>query len=158
MKNTLKLNHEKGQIVMDRTFAKKAENTMSAEYAHLQSVRRDYPNYTVIRREIKKNPDKECWKGLTYAYMKNYIIGHEGDDTRDLVLNEFAEKCLIAECHSKCHRYPVIKKWFLAKYPEIAKFGMPVEEETTTKEEAADNLSDNVIPLPQKNEPESIGA
>ena len=142
MKNTLKLNHEKGQIVMDRTFAKKAENTMSAEYAHLQSVRRDYPNYTVIRREIKKNPDKECWKGLTYAYMKNYIIGHEGDDTRDLVLNEFAEKCLIAECHSKCHRYPVIKKWFLAKYPEIAEFGMSTpaaEEETASKEDVTNN-------------------
>ena len=158
MKNTLKLNHEKGQIVMDRTFAKKAENTMSAEYAHLQSVRRDYPNYVVIRREIKPNPNKECWKGLTYEYMENYIIGHEGDDTRDLVLKEFAEKRLISECHSKCHRYPVIKKWFLAKYPEIAKFGMPIEEETTAKEEAADNLSDNVIPLPQKNEPESICA
>ena len=60
MKNTLKINHEKGTITMDRTFAKKAENTMSAEYAHLQNVRRDYPTYTVIRREIKKNPNKEC--------------------------------------------------------------------------------------------------
>ena len=43
MKNTLKLDHENGLIVMDRTFAKKAENTMSTEYAHLQNVRRDYP-------------------------------------------------------------------------------------------------------------------
>ena len=164
MKNTLKLNHEKGQIVMDRTFAKKAENTMSAEYAHLQSVRRDYPNYTVIRREIKKNPDKECWKGLTYAYMKNYIIGHEGDDTRDLVLKEFKEMRLIAKCHSKCHRYPVIKKWFLAKYPEVAEFGMPDKEESTNNAEVTNNveatnndeasISENnkVVKLPQQSE------
>ena len=73
MKNILKINHEKGIITMDRTFAKRAENTMSDEYAHLQSVRRDYPKYTVIRREIKKNPNKECWKGLTYEYMEKYI-------------------------------------------------------------------------------------
>ena len=33
MKNTLKLNHENHTIVMDRTFAKYAENTRSEEYA-----------------------------------------------------------------------------------------------------------------------------
>ena len=145
MKNTLKINHAERTITMDRTFAKNAENTMSAEYSHLQSVRRDYPTYTVVRRQIKKNPNKECYKGLTYEYMENYIIGHEGDDTRDLVLKEFAEKRLISECHSKCHRYPVIKKWFLAKYPEIAEFGMPAKEET------ADTQSDKIIPMPQNN-------
>ena len=146
MKNILKINHEEGIITMDRTFAKRAENTMSAEYTHLQSVRRDYPNYTVIRREIKKNPNKECWKGLTYEYMENYIIGHEGDDTRDLVLKEFAEKRLISECHSKCHRYPVIKKWFLDKYPEIAQFGM-----SAVGEESADTQSKKIVNLPQAN-------
>ena len=145
MKNILKVNHEEGIITMDRTFAKRAENTMSAEYTHLQSVRRDYPNYTVIRREIKKNPNKECWKGLTYEYMENYIIGHEGDDTRDLVLKEFAEKRLISECHSKCHRYPVIKKWFLDKYPEIAQFGMSAP----AAEESSDTQRSKIIPMPQ---------
>ena len=147
MKNILKINHEEGIITMDRTFAKNAENTRSEEYAHLQSVRRDYPNYTVIRREIKKNPNKECWKGLTYEYMENYIIGHEGDDTRDLVLKEFAEMRLIAECHSKCHRYPVIKKWFLDKYPEIANFGMAAP----ATEESPDTQSNKIIPMPQNN-------
>ena len=66
MKNTLKLDHENGLIVMDRTFAKKAENTMSTEYAHLQNVRRDYPTYQVIRREIKKNPNTEHYKGFCH--------------------------------------------------------------------------------------------
>ena len=37
MKNTLKLDHENGLIVMDRTFAKKAENTMSTEYVSVNS-------------------------------------------------------------------------------------------------------------------------
>ena len=66
MKNTLKLSHAKREIVMDATFARNAENTMSPEYAHLQTVRRDYPDYTVIRRTIKRNANKESYKGLTY--------------------------------------------------------------------------------------------
>ena len=53
MTNTLKLNHENRTIVMDRTFAKYAEDTRSKEYAHLQQVRRDYPTYQVIQRHIK---------------------------------------------------------------------------------------------------------
>ena len=57
MKNTLRLDHKNCSIVMDRTFAKFAENTMSAEYAHLQQVRRDYPHYEVIQRTIKRNPN-----------------------------------------------------------------------------------------------------
>ena len=57
MKNVLKLDHEHQLLVMDRTFAKKSENTMSNEYRHLQDVRAAYPDYTVIRREIKKNPN-----------------------------------------------------------------------------------------------------
>ena len=74
MKNTLKLNHENHTIVMDRTFAKYAENTRSEEYAHLQQVRRDYPEYEVIRRTIKRNSSKKTYNGLTYEWMEDYIL------------------------------------------------------------------------------------
>lgn len=73
MKNTLRLNHETRTIVMDRTFAKFAANTMSPEYAHLQRVRMDYPTYTVKQRHIKTKPGKESYRGLTYTYMEHYI-------------------------------------------------------------------------------------
>ena len=66
MKNVLKINHTNRTIVMDRTFAKYAENTMSEEYSHLQQVRRDYPTYTVIQRRIKHNSGKKTYNGLTY--------------------------------------------------------------------------------------------
>ena len=61
------MNHDKKQIVMDRTFAKLAENVRSEEYAILQQVRQDYPKYKVVQREIAKNPSKESYKGLTYS-------------------------------------------------------------------------------------------
>ena len=113
MKNTLTIRHETREIVMDRTFAKFSKNTRSEEYAHLQQVRRDYPNYTVITRTIKRNSNKKTYNGLTYEWMEDYILTHGTAEESEKILNEFNEMRLIAECHSKAFRYPVIKKWFL---------------------------------------------
>ncbi len=134
MKNTLKVDFAKEQIIMDRTFAQKVTNTSSSEYAHLQQVRKDYPDFKVITRKIKRNPDKETYKGLTYEYMEDYIVTHESKETVTEVLAEFHELKLISRCHSQSKRYPVIKKWFLDKYPDIAKFGN--NEENTAAEAA----------------------
>lgn len=132
MKNILKIDHIKKELVMDRTFAKLAENTMSEEYAHLQSVRRDYPTYTVRRKEIKKNPNTEHYAGLTYKFMEDYIKNYDNENAK-VVLAELEELRLISQCHSQCHRYPTIKKWFLQKYPEISSFkGMLSEEINST--------------------------
>ena len=124
MKNVLKIDFATKQIIMDRTFAKNSADTRSEEYAHLQLVRHDYPTFTVTTRSCKKNPEKESYKGLTYAYMEDYIIRNEGKDTVLEVLKEFEDLLFIAECHSKSRRYPAIKRWFLARYPEVTEFGL----------------------------------
>ena len=123
MTNTLKINREKKLIIMDRTFAKLSEDTRSEEYAHLQEVRRDYPDYTVTTKKIKRNPDKETYKGLTYAFMTNYILTHESEENALTVIREFNEMRVISNCHRQGLRYPTIKRWFLDKYPEIEEFG-----------------------------------
>ena len=124
MKNTLKIDFENKTIIMDRTFAKNCSNTNSEEYAQLQRVRQDYPTFTVTTRHIKKNTQKETYAGLTYAFMEDYIINHETGEDLQKVMDEYDELRLVAECHSKGHRYPAIKRWFLAKYPNITEFGM----------------------------------
>jgi len=156
MTNILKIDHVHGKIIMDRAFAKNAENTRSNEYAHLQSVRRDYPSYTVVRRQIKKNPHKECWKGLTYEYMEDYISTHESKEDVKRVLAEFEDLRLISQCHSKGRRYPTIKKWFLAKYPEIAEFGM--DPNADTKSAPAEPASNKVISMNAETQPEKKSA
>lgn len=124
MKNTLKVNHESKTLIMDRTFAKFAEDTKSNEYAHLQQVRRDYPDYSVEVRKIKRNSQKETYKGLNYEYMEEYILRHETEENALDVIKEFNELRTISRCHKQGVRYPTIKKWFLEKYPEIEEFGM----------------------------------
>lgn len=123
MTNTLKINREKKLIIMDRTFAKLSEDTRSEEYAHLQEVRRDYPDYTVITKKIKPNPNKETYKGLTYEYMTNYILTHETEENALAAIREFNEMRVISNCHRQGLRYPTIKRWFLNKYPAIEEFG-----------------------------------
>jgi len=127
----IKVDFINNEIIMTRKFAAQASDPRSAEYALLQATRQAYPNFTVRKHTIKKNSSKECYKGLTYDYMRNYILTHESKVAMDKVLAEFDNMLLISQCHSKGYRYPTIKKWFLDKYPEISQFGMTakVEEE-----------------------------
>ena len=138
MTNSARIDHVNKQIVMDRTFAKNAEILGSTEYNLLQTCRKDYPDYTVVRRQIKKNAKQNHYRGLTYGYMKSYIISHEKPENVVEVLDHFSEMLLLAACQSNAYRYPVIKKWFLNRYPEISQFGMPVLEEPEIEPEAAE--------------------
>ena len=128
----LKINHKERQLVMSREFAKYANNTMSEEYAHLQQVRQDYPMYTVVQRHIKQKETRECYRGLTYEYMGDYIKSHGSADD----LHTYNEMKLISECHSKAFRYPTIKAWFLERFPEVKQFGLK-EKDKEEKAEAA---------------------
>ena len=148
MKNVIRIDHANKLIIMDRTFAKLSENTRSEEYAHLQTVRQDYPTYNVIRKQIKKPAHKESYKGLTYDYMRTYINNHEPEDTRQTMSDELEHMIEISKCHSI--RYATIKKWFLAKYPEVVGFG--VEDESKSEEAKNDNVTK--LPQPEQNEVE----
>lgn len=134
MKNTLCFDHDARCIVMDRTFYKNSSNIRFDEYAMLQRARQDYPTYTPVIKRIKRNPNKETYKGLTYAYIERYIESHANADE---IMAEYKELRLISECHCKARRYPKIKKWFLKKYPEVEKFGTEESNNETITETGA---------------------
>ena len=123
-KSKMKVFYAEGIIEMNTTFAKMTQNPLSDEYALLQKTRMENPTFTVRRRQIKANPKKDTYKGLTYEYMEHYIGTHEPEDKVDEVLAYFEELKLISQCHGKRLRYPTIKKWFLNRYPDVAQFGM----------------------------------
>ena len=125
MKNTLKMDFANNTIVMDRTFAKRSEDTHSDEYRHLQTVRKDYPDYKVVTRQIRRNPNKKTYSGLTYAWMEDYMLKHGDDAEVQKALSEYRKLRLIGSVQGKGKGYPVIKQWFLERYPEIEEFGMP---------------------------------
>jgi hypothetical protein len=149
MKNTLRFDHDARCIVMDRTFYKNSSNIRFEEYGMLQRARQDYPTYTPVIRRIKRNPNKETYKGLTYAYMELYIQNHEDAEAQ---MTKYKELRLISECHGKARRYPAIKKWFLKQYPEIEQFG--AEEQDCTVVSGSDTKYEAVMaPLVKPNVP-----
>ena len=119
MKNDLRIDFTKNEIIMSRHFERCASIAGSEEYRRLQLVRQDYPTFTVVRRSIKKAPTKETYAGLTFAYMENYIAKHDNAEERRKVYDELR---LIGACHKSS--YPTIKKWFLETYPEIVEYGI----------------------------------
>ena len=159
-KSKLLVKYAEGVIEMNTTFAKEMRNPLSEEYALLQRTRQDFPTFMVRTRKIKSNPMKDTYKGLTYEYMKMYIKKYEPKETKEEVLKYLDDQILISKCHGQHLRYPTIKKWFLAKYPEVAKFGT-IEIPSEAKSEEAETNSQNVISMPpvaQAPQPQKIGA
>ena len=120
MKGTIRVDHINRNVMISKAFAKASMLIDSEEYKALLNVRNSYSEYSIIQREIRRNPQKESYRGLTYAYMEHYILTH--DKSGDVV-QMYEEMSLRALCHSI--RYAHIKKWFLEKYPEIVRFGLP---------------------------------
>ena len=114
-KSKLSVKYAEGVIEMNTTFAKMMQNPLSAEYALLQRTRQDFPTFAIRRRQIKSNPQKDTYKGLTYEWMRNHIATHEPEEVVEEKLNAFDEMVYISKCHRGSLRYPTIKKWFLKR-------------------------------------------
>lgn len=53
-------------------------------------------------------------------------------------------KHIVSKCHSQAFRYPVVKSWFLERYPEIMEFGLKEKEENV------------ILQMPKNNEDEIV--
>ena len=125
MTNLLTVNEKTRTIEMTKAFANNARKFGTPEYHDLQQARRDYPAFKVVT--ISRKCGKSNYKGLTYEYMRLYIGKH---DTNGSLLEEF-ETLTGNECKGiqmEAMPYAVVKKWFLVKFPEIAKFQKTREE------------------------------
>ena len=127
MTNYIKIDHKNKKLVYDRAFAKNSSIVGSKEYKLLQEARRDYPDYKPEQKKIKRNADKATYSGLNYDYMREYILKYGTDKKAEL--EEFEDMIFLSKCHKKSLRYPTIKKWFLAKYPDVKNFLNPIAEE-----------------------------
>ena len=127
-KSRLWVIHDHTTILMNSTFAKFAKNTLSAEYIHLQKVKQENPDYNLSVRQIKRKPNKHTYKGLTYDRMREYIILTTEDERRTKLLADLDKLLLISRCQAKAIRYPTIKNWFLAQFPDVKNFTLTSEE------------------------------
>jgi hypothetical protein len=119
----IKVNASKRVIEITKKFEKAASYFGTDEYKALQEVKRDYPKYRVVVKKSSKR-DKGSYKGLTYAYMEEYIKSH--DDAKGTVMNAFMDLRALSDAAMEVNAEPCsygeIKKWFLGTYPEIENF------------------------------------
>ena len=139
----IKVDFSAKKIWVSTSFHKRAMTGNSTEYYELQSACEKHPGFSVAIRPFNKNAYQQHYKGLTYDYMRWYIRTYDSENTDNML--KILEKMIdISKCQSMGYRYPVIKAWFLEKYPEIAKFGILVTE--SDQEEVDTNL-DQVVNL-----------
>lgn len=113
------------KIEMSKNEAKAAGKIGTAEFEMLREYMAAYPGFEVqIKAPAKRKVE---FRGLTYEYMKNYIKKHDDKDGiimaefRELVAQDKKDKVEGAE-HLEATGYLDVKKWFLAKFPEIKEY------------------------------------
>lgn len=136
----IRVDFEKKEIVMTKKFAAAAADPHTHEYTTLQDVLNTYEGYRIRLHTIRKNASKECYKGLTYDYMRDFICLREAGTKREELLAELEEMIFISKGHSKGRRYPEIKRWFLNLYEDFEIFGateLEIERMRSRKAEEA---------------------
>lgn len=133
MTKAIRIDHLNKKILISKSFAKMAMNANSSEYKDLSEIRKEHPDYKIVERVIKKNTSKETYRGLTYEYMRDFIIAQYDPQKTSDAIAEFEEVLLISKCHRKS--YPIVKKWFLSKYPKVDM----IEERANTVEIDVEN-------------------
>ena len=118
--NGIRINHgENGTIIITKVFEKLSRNTNSAEYRQLAKLHKDYPTYIIQTRTAAKNANKNTHKGLTLTYIEKFL---EMQENAADVLEAFERVKYLNEKHPAY--YAIIKKWFLAKYPDYENFSL----------------------------------
>ena len=109
--NNITFNHAAKEIIISKGFEREANVINSNAYLELIRVRKDFPDYTIKRKQIKKNASKQSYKGLTIDEMRRFLstVGE-----KDAVLFEK----VVEIASTKQGKYAIIKKWFLNNYQE----------------------------------------
>ena len=109
--NKINFNHATKEIIITKAFETEANDIGSTAYEELVRIKKDFPDYTIKRKEIAKKENKKSFKGLTIDEMRRFLSTVGEADVK-----LFERVCEIAE--GKQGKYAVIKKWFLNNYQE----------------------------------------
>ncbi len=115
MTNAVKVNHSNNTITVTKAFMKKAENFGSAEYKKMMEIKSDaiLSSYRIVVRSIKKNPEKESYRNLTYKNMEIYISTL---NLRTIYMAEYELARKRSVIQKSPYKYMV--KWFIETFPQ----------------------------------------
>ena len=108
--------HANQTIVLTKKFSKTSSIVGSKDYNTLCRLRKDYPDYSIVVREIAKKEGKvNPNRNLTYDHMRETITIKHGKESKELA----ALETVIVESKIKPAPYLHVKDWFLRQYPDV---------------------------------------
>ena len=117
MANGYKIDFTTNTVIMNCTFAKKANEYGSDEYNILKGIREDFPQISVVVKKGRDQKKANINKRLTYDNMRSYISVL---DNSDEMLSAF--EGVIALSATQKSPYKFVSDWFkhqFRKYKEI---------------------------------------
>ena len=112
------INERSKTLEITKKFASMASRFGSNEYMELKAARSEFPTFKVVIKTTSRK-SKDSFKGLTYDFMEKYINSRSNSEN---IINEYNQMREIGKSVAAVKAYAQIKKWFLEKYPEVAKF------------------------------------
>ena len=113
MNKKFSYNFTKKEIIGSKAAIARANKGLEPEYTELTAMMKAQPSFSVTEKIINQKEGKKTYRALTLERMEEYI---SLQTDRKAKLIEFEAVKIIAE--AKGAKYPLTKKWFLAKYPE----------------------------------------
>lgn len=107
--------HPNKTILGSKTSLKKAGRPNSPESVLLASMMKQYPDYTVKEKEVKKNSSKNVYDGLTMELMKAYIEIQDNSKEMLKIYDRVVEMATKQQKNKK-KKYPLTKSWFTSVY------------------------------------------
>lgn len=115
--NGYTINAMTNTVTITKDFAKRANNINSPEYKTLNQLRKD--GYSIEYKTINVKEGKKTHKGLTLAFMRQYINEQENSN---VIRAEFEKIKREFNGHHAC--YANLKKYFLNQFPELTAAGI----------------------------------
>ena len=100
-------------IEVTKTFAEKAAHFGSEEYQMLRAATKDFPEFQIVVKSVRRKKVINESDRLTYARMMDCLSSCDGSEE---LMVEFM-KLREYGCN-----YGQIRKWFTTKYPEFNNF------------------------------------
>lgn len=119
MANGYKIDFTTNTVIMNCTFAKKANEYGSDEYNILKGIREDFPQISVVVKKGREQKKANKNKRLTYDNMRSYISVL---DNSDELLDAF--EGVIALSAAQKSPYKFVSDWFKDQFPKYKE--MPV--------------------------------
>lgn len=134
-----KIDFTSNTIIMNYTFAKKANEYGSAEYELLKNIRADFPEINVVVQKGREQKKANKNKRLTYDNMRSYLTG-KGDAEGLAKL----DKVIMLSAPQKSP-YKYVSDWFRKKYPDYKDISVKQKDQKIENDLVGENESDSKL-------------